>query len=233
MFRVRILCIVLSAIAPLFAQDRAALSHTVRASAEATITAKPDRAQITVGVVTESATAKEAADQNANATAQLIQTLKQVLSGRGDVKTPSYSISPQYQYANDKPPKLTGYRAENSVLVTVDDLSLVGEVIDSSTNSGANTIGGIAFTLRNDEAVRNEAFAQAAIKAQATAEAIARALKLHVLGILQAETVGAGPVHPMISPQPVALMKATRAATPVETGTLEIHETVLVILQVQ
>lgn len=218
-------------ISPLLAQDRAALPHTVRSSAEATITAKPDCAQITIGVVTDATSARIAAAENATQTAQLLQTLKRVLNSRGDVKTTSYSISPQYQYTNGKPPKLTGYRAENAVLVTLDDLSRVGETIDSSTSSGANTISGVVFTLQNDEAVRNQVFAAAAVKARASAEAIARALKLQVLGILEAETAEAGRVRPTIAMESVAARAVP--TTPVETGTLEVRETVVVTLPVQ
>lgn len=218
-------------ILPVFAQERAAPApHVVRASAEAVISTKPDRAQITVGVMTESANAKDTAAQNAEQAAQLFQALKHALNGHGDFKTAGYVISPQYENAPNKPPKLTGYRVENSVLVTLDDLSLVGEVIDASTNSGANNINGIVFTLKNDEAVRNQAFAEAAVKARTSAESIARALNLQVLGVLEAQSVEAAAVRPVA--YAVGSFNGN-IRTPVETGSLEIRETVLVTLQVQ
>lgn len=222
-------------ISPLFAQNSASPPRLVQASAEATVTAKPDRAQVTIGVVTESATAKSAAAQNATQTAQLIQNIKRLLQAKGDVKTQNYSINPEYQYGNNTPPKLTSYRADNSVIVTLDDLSLVAEVIDTATDSGANTISGVNFSLKDDEPVRNQAIAAAAIKARASAEAIARALNLHVLGILQAQTLEAADVRPVANAAGgnLAMMKQAAVPTPVETGTLEIRETVLVTLLVQ
>lgn len=232
MLSARIFCIGL-VVAPLFCQERPAPPHVVRATAEATITAKPDRAQIIIGVVTESAVAKDAATQNAAQTMQLIEALKRAVKGRGEIATANYSIQPQYEYENGKPPRLSKYQANNSVLVTVDDLSLVGEIIDSAANAGANTINGINFTLKNDEAVRNQALAEAAVKARASAEAIAHALNLQVVGIMEAQAAEAAnivPVRPMM--QSAGLVKAV-PATPVETGTLEIRESVVVTLQVQ
>lgn len=224
---------ILVLISPLFAQDHPApaAAHVVRATAEATVTAKPDRAQITIGVTTDSPSAKEAASQNAAQSAQLFQTLKQVLNGHGDFKTSGYSISPQYEYAPNKPPKRIAYRAENSVLVTLDDLSIVGEVIDAASNAGANNINGIVFTLKNDEAARNQAFAEAAVKARASAEAIANALNLEVAGVLEAQSVEAEGVHPVFAMRTGSVNAAV--PTPIETGSLEIHETVLVTLQVR
>ncbi len=228
MFCARIFFVSLT-ISPVFAQPPAAPPRTVQASGEAVVNAKPDRAQITIGVVTQSATAKEAAAQNATQATRLYAALKQALDGHGDFKTMGYSISPQYESGPNKSPKLKGYRAENSVVVTVDDLSLVGEVVDAATNSGANNVNGISFTLKNEETARNEAFTAAALKARASAEAIARALNLQVLGVLKAQSVEAGAVHPFL----VGSLNAATMATPIESGSLEIREAVLVTLQVQ
>jgi uncharacterized protein YggE len=122
-----------------------------------------------------------------------------------------------------------GYHASNAVLVTVDDLSLVGKIIDTATGAGANNINGIAFTLRNDEAARAQALAEAAAKARASAEAIAKALHLQVVGVANAEATEAPVMRPLFAQ---AKMNAA-APTPIETGTLDIHASVVVTLQVQ
>lgn len=231
MLLARILCIALLLSSAGRGEDVSKPLHLVRASGEATVTAKPDRAQISIGVVNEASTAQAASSQNAAQTAQLIESVKRGLGSRGDIKTTNYSISPAYQYVDGKPPKLTGYKAENTVLVTIDDLSLVGQIIDNSTNAGANAINGISFSLRNDEAVRSQALAEAAVAARASAEAIARALKLQVIGVLQAESAEA----PAIRPRPQAFMtqRLAQASTPIEAGTLDVHASVVVTLAVR
>src|SRR5665213_3095022 len=84
--------------------------HFVRASGEATVKVKPDRAEISIGVINQSPTAQEAAAKNATETKQVLDAVKQTLGPAGQIKTTGYSISPQYQYTNGRPPKITGYQ---------------------------------------------------------------------------------------------------------------------------
>jgi uncharacterized protein len=216
--------------AALFGQETPKLAHTVRASGEATISAKPDQAEVSVSISNLSQTAEAAAAQNATQTAQVLDSLKRALQGGGSLKTSGYSISAEYQYEQGKAPRLSGYNATNSVQVIVDNLALVGKIIDTATQSGANSIAGISFTLRDDGAVRSRALAQAALKARENAEAIANALHLRVVGILEAQTADT----PVFRPLPMARMKVmAESATPIEAGTLDIHASVVVTLEVQ
>jgi|SRR6185312_2983847 len=226
------LCLLLLLPCTIVAQDTSNV-HVVRASAEATVTAKPDEAQISIGVVTDAPKAETAAAQNASETSAVWNATKGAIAGHGEVKTSGYSISPQYDYSAGHAPRLTGYQARNTVLVTLDDLSLTGKVIDAATGAGANNIEGVSFSLRDDSAVRAEALSEAATKARANGEAIAKALGLRVVGVLRADTEQA----PIVRPIPMAafntMAKAERAPTPIEPGTLDIHATVIVSLQVQ
>ncbi len=208
--------------------------HFVRASADAVVSAKPDRAEITIGVSSRAAAAQAASAQNATDSDKVIKAIKQALGSGGFVKTSGYSLAPQYDYSNGHAPRLTGYEATNSVIVTVDDLPLLGKVIDSATQTGANNVNGIAFTLRDSSAVREQALAEAAKRARANAEALAAALGVHVVGVLEAEPSEL----PMVHPRPMALMAPSgmlekRVATPIEAGDLEIRSSVTVTLEVR
>jgi uncharacterized protein YggE len=230
----RLLCASLLLASAMSAQDTPKLGHTVRASGEATVTAKPDRAQITIAVLTQASTAQAASAKNATQTTQVLDAVKRAIGVSGQITTTGYSISPDYQYSRDgSPAKVIGYNATNTVLVTVDDLSLVGKIIDSATSAGANNINNIAFTLRNDEPVRAQALAEAAAKARASAEAIAKALNLQVVGIMNAEATEAPTVRPIFAQARATAQVNAGAPTPIETGTLDIHAGVIVTLQVQ
>ncbi len=213
----------------LFGQQAAKLAHTVRASGEATISAQPDRAEISVAVSTKAPMAEAAAAQNASQTAQVLDALKRVLQGGGALKTAGYSLNPEYQYEQGRAPQLTGYHANNSVLVTVDNLALVGKIIDTATQSGANSIAGVSFTLHDDAAVRSQALAQAAAKARENAEAIAKALNLHVIGVMDAQTTDT----PIVRPLPMQARAMAQTPTPIEAGTLDIRASVVLTLEVQ
>ncbi len=216
------------------AQNGAAKVRFIRASGEATVRAKPDRAQISIGVVTQAPTAQAASTQNATQTSAVLDAVKRGLGSNGEIKTSGYSISPQYQYTNGRPPKITGYQANNTVLTTVNDLSLTGKVIDAANEAGANEITGISFSLRDDNAIRAQALAEAALKARAAAEAIAKALGVHITAVLEADTTEAPIVRPMN--KAFAMMSdraAPSAPTPIEPGDLDVRASVTVSFEVQ
>ena len=230
--RSRLIPVILLLLAPALCAQEAIKMRFVRASGEAVISAKPDRAQVNIGVATHASTAAEASSRNAADSTQVLKAIQGVLGSGGQVKTGAYSVSPQYEYINNRPPKLTGYEATNTVIVTVDELSLLGKVIDSATATGANNINGVSFTLRDDAAVRAQVLAQAALKARANAEAIAKALNVSVVGVVQAEPSEV----PVVRPLPMAFRAAaasTQAPTPIEAGDLDIHASVTVTLEIR
>lgn len=209
--------------------------HVVRASGEATVTAKPDRARISIGVQTDGPTAEAASTENATQVSHVLTAVKRALGSGGEVKTENYSVSPQFEYPkNGGPGKVAGYRANNTVAITVDNLTLVSKIIDAATESGANNIEGIVFQLKDSASVQAHALAEASAKARANAEAIAKALNLRVVGVLQAEASGGTPpVRPMfMAGRAMATMEA-KQATPVEAGNLEIQASVTVTLEVE
>ncbi len=206
--------------------------HFVRASGEAIISAKPDRAEVTIAVSTRAPTAQAAASQNASESARVLASVKQSLGSDGQVKTSGYSLAPQYDYSNGHAPRLTGYEASNSVVVTVDELSVLGKVIDAATATGANNVNGISFTLRDSSAVREQALAEAAVRARANAEALAKALQAQVVGLLEAEPTEAPVIRPLFKSFTAAPAMAMQA-TPIEAGNLDIRATVTVTLQVR
>jgi uncharacterized protein YggE len=206
--------------------------HFVRASGEATVTARPDRAQISIGVLTQNSTAQAAATANATQTSQVIEAIKRTLGQGGELKTAGYSISPQYQYTTGRSPKITGYQASNTVLIIVNDLALLGKVIDAASDSGANNINGVSFSLKDETPFRNQALAEAAAKARDAAESIAKALNTRVVGVLQAETSEVPTFRPM-NRSFAAMAAAPGAPTPIEPGDLDIHASVTVTLEVQ
>ncbi|MDQ2840708.1 MAG: SIMPL domain-containing protein [Acidobacteriota bacterium] len=210
-----------------------ARAHFVRASGEAVISAKPDRAEINIGVSSHAATAGEASAQNAAESSRVQDAIKQALGSGGQVKTSGYSLAPQYDYSNGHAPRLTGYEANNTVNVTVDQLAILGKVIDAATVNGANNINGISFTLRDSSAVRQQALTEAAIRARANAEALAKALGVSIVGLLEAQPAEMPEIHPRPLAFAASAMAEKRVATPIEAGDLDIRASVTVTLEVR
>ena len=117
--------------------------------------------------------------------------------------------------------------------VTVDDLALLGKVIDAATATGANNVNGISFKLKDASAVRAQVLGDAAVRARANAEAIAKALGVQVAGLLSAEPSEVPTIRPMMKSFVAGAALADRVATPIEAGDLDIHATVTVMLEVR
>jgi uncharacterized protein YggE len=213
-----------------FAQTPPTAPHFVRASGQATVEVKPNRASVEIGVATHSSTAQAASEQNAQQTSEVLKVIRRALGNEGEVKTSNYTLAPQYDYANNQAPRLTGYEARNTVIVTVDDLLSLGRIIDAATKSGANNIAGISFTLKDDTAVRAAALREATMKARANAEVIARALDVQIVGVLQAEPSETPSIRPLLMPMKAFSMREA-PATPIESGTLDVSATVMVTLE--
>ncbi len=215
----------------LFAQGAAnLLPPHVQTSGEATVTVRPDRAQIDIGVVTQADTSQAAVQQNAQKLEATLARLRQLLGAGADIKTISYSVTPNYRYPQGGgEPTITGYTATNIVRVTLDDLTRVGNVIDTAVQGGSNRIQNLRFMLKDEAPVKAQALREAALKARASANALAEALGLKVVRVLSVSEGGS----PMVPVREVAFARAdTAAATPIEPGTIEVTATVSLTIEV-
>ncbi len=206
---------------------------SIRVTGEATLSVKPDQAQIDIGVVTQALTAQTAASENAQRLDAVLTELRHALASGADIQTAGYSVNPNYRYPKEGgTPTITGYTATNTIQLKINDLSLVGKAIDTATRSGANKIQRLTFTLKDERAAQAEALKEASIKAREKAEAIAAALRVKIGRILFVEEGGMA-VRPRVL-QESAVMRAGVAAapTPVEPGNIEVHATVALTVEI-
>ena len=204
----------------------------VTVQGDSIVQAQPDTAILTVSVVTQSKRAIDAQQENANRTDAVIRAMKSAAGTGAELKTGGYSVQPQRIYRENQPPTITGYEARNSVTVTISELSRVGAVIDAAAQAGANDIGGISFTLRKDRPARDQALAEATREAVVKAQVIAQALGGRVARIVEVEEEGAARPRPTYQAETMAA-RSSAAATPIETGALEITSKVLLIAEVE
>jgi uncharacterized protein YggE len=206
---------------------------TVRATGDATVIVQPDLARVDIGVVSEAATAQAAAAQNAKQLTAVLAELKKVAGPGAQIETLNYWVNPKYRHGEGRAPAIVGYTATNTVRVTLSDLSKVSTIIDTATKSGANTIQGINFTLKDENAARAQALQPAARQARSSAESIASALGLRVIRVVSAEEGQQPPIRPF---QERAMMAQAAMAdappTPVEPRSIEVHAMVTVTLEV-
>jgi len=153
---------------------------TIVVSGEGEAKAVPDMALITLSVVRQAKTAREALDDNNKAMGDVLAALKQSGIADRDLQTSGFGIMPQFNYPTDTggralPPELIGYQATNTLTVRVRDLTRLGAVIDQAVTLGVNQGGDVAFTNDKPQPLvteaRKAAVADALDKAKVLTEA--------------------------------------------------------------
>jgi len=208
------------------AQTTTVPPRTITASANASISAPPDKAMVDVGVSTQATTAQDASTQNATQVSSVLAAMQTVLGANANIKTINYSLNPVYSTGNN--PTIVGYTASNTVEATLTDLTLIGKVIDASIAAGANRVNGIQFGLQNPDPVQAQALKAAASSALAQVKAIASGLGVGTGDVLNASQ-GVATVYTPTTLAP----SAAAASTPVEPGLIQVQGTVTVQVEIQ
>lgn len=208
---------VLMAFSTSFAAENVNSPPIISVNGEGFIEMTPDRAKISVGVVTNAKNPSEAQNSNARAAKSVIDSIIGLGIERKNISTSNFSI---YPTRNGDRNEITGYEATNSVTVVVDDLNLVGKIIDAALKNGANHVDGLNFGLRDKNSAQDEAIRLAVLDAKRKAQIAAVALGQTIVGVrnvmINSSSVSA--------PRNYKLARATEDSasfdTPVESGTV-------------
>ncbi|RPI54102.1 MAG: DUF541 domain-containing protein [Acidobacteria bacterium] len=199
---------------------------------QAIVTARPDRAFVTIAAESRSRVSAEAQKQNAAAMTAVLQRIEQAGVPKDAIRTIGYELHPEFDYANGRQ-TFRNYLARNTVEVRLDDIDRVGVVIDAAGAGGATTITGIRFDLRNRAALERDALRQAVADARGRADALAAGAGVTIDRVVRVEEEGA-PIEP---PRPMMRMAAEAAggnvSTPVEPSTIEIHARVTLTVAIR
>jgi len=192
----------------------AASGITVQGSA--TVSAAPDKAQLSFGVSSQAPTARAALAANATEMRRVIAALRG--AGVAELHTDSVWLSPQYGDAN----AVTGYAAQNSVSATV-AAARAGAVIDAAVGAGANQVSGPSLSSSEQASLYRQALKAAVEDARLRAQALAEAAGSTLGRVTQVVESGAAP-----QPVPMAEKAAAADSTPIEPGQQQIEADVTV-----
>ena len=202
-------------------------SRTVQVSATGQAEAVPDAARASLTVeVTDPTSAQQAQADAAQATSAVLDALTKAGVADADVATQGVSVSPQYNYT-DGGQQLIGYRAAQTIEVTLRDLTTAGSILDSVVSAGGNTVrvdSFSTFVVDPTEAAK-AARAQAVKIAQAQAQQYA-----DLLGFTLGDVMTVAESTNTVGPPPIAYAEdsaasAEKVPTPIEPGTTEISVT--------
>ncbi len=138
--------------------DGAIATRTLTLSATGSINSQPDMASISTGVLSEAVKARDALDDNNDAMARMMKSLKAAGLESRDIATSQFSVQPRYQhFKNGRAARIIGYRVSNSVRITVRNLDRLGTILDRVVTVGSNRISGIQFGLSNPDKTLDDA----------------------------------------------------------------------------
>jgi uncharacterized protein YggE len=181
----------------------------------ATAQVAPNEITISLGIQTQATKATVALTDNSTKANALVAKLISDGVAQDDIQTSNLSIQPVYSGPKQV---LTGYQVNDTLTVTLLDLSTAGGIIDDAAQIAGNSVvlNSISFSVQNDGTVLAEARAAAVRQAHAQAQAMASAAGM-ALGTLCSLVDNTTPPQPnsVGAAEPLA---AKAASTPVEAG---------------
>ena len=203
---------------------------SVTGSAQAALT--PDIAYINIGVHSENVDPKEAVASN-NVSSQAVADALKALGVDGkDILTTNFSIYPQDEYGPDNQKIGSKFMVDNTVYVTLRDLTKIGDLLGAAVKAGANSINGIQFDVADKTPFLAEARKAAVENANLQAQDLAKAAGVE-LGPVQSLNY----YNTYASPVPMDMKGVggggAAAAVPVSPGQLSITVDVSVVYEIK
>lgn len=181
------------------------------ASGEGRAVGIPDVAQFSFSVITEDETDIAALQkENTDKINRAIAFVKSNGVEAKDIETQNYDLSPRYQHYDCAPvyrplteggskacppPQIVGYTITQSVSVKVRDFSKTGAILGGVIENGANTTSGLNFRIDDPTALKDQARAEAIMKAKETAKSIAKAGGFRLGRLLSIDEGGYSPSY--------------------------------------
>ena len=215
-------------------------TNTISVSAEGKVTATPDLATVSIGVLSQGTTAVDVKNQNNDKVNKVIAYIKQQGIADKDITTSQFSFYPQQDY-NNGTPKITGYQGNQSVTVKVHgvdkDQTVLGKILDGAVNNGANEINGVSLSVENPDVLQQQAQEVAIANAKVKAQALAKAAGLTLGKVVSVSETGSN--YPV--PMPYAMDSvsgfggaAVKSVAPnIQTGSQDITENMSVTFEVK
>jgi uncharacterized protein YggE len=197
-------------------------TRTITASGKGAIQATPDVAYVNMGVITEGQELSKVQAENAEKMTKVIASLTELGVKKEEIKTINYNVNPNYKW-DEKTGKssIVGYTVSNTLVVTINDISQTGNLLDKVVANGSNSINSIRFSIKNEADLYNQALELAVKDAKSKATAMGKGLGIENIQPLKI-TESSSRYSPVYNERNMAAMDSAKAATPISGGELEV-----------
>ncbi|MGH9599304.1 MAG: SIMPL domain-containing protein [Terracidiphilus sp.] len=167
----------LTAALPAFTQQPAqpqlkidSTNRTLAVSASATVSVEPDVAILHIGFETQPTGAKAAYADGARTSNAIVDALKQAGIAETDIRSQSQYLEPDFTE-----PKSHKFRLAQQWTVRTTP-ARAAEILDVAVTAGATSSGEIDWTVKDEQALEEQALDKATARAKADAEALAKGM---------------------------------------------------------
>jgi uncharacterized protein YggE len=224
MFAALVLCLLSAGVASaqIPATPPAAENPVIVTTGEGVVKRAPDRVWVSIAAEARAKSPREAQRANADAMKAVLDRLKALGLPADAIRTSGYDLQPEFDFVNGRQ-TLRDYVARNTVEVRIDDVARAGEVLDAAVGSGASTVSGVRFDLKDRDGAEREALRLAVTDARARADAAASGAGLRVERVIRIEEQRAINPEPRPMPMVRTMTMQAEASTPITPGELEVR----------
>lgn len=205
--------------------------RTISVDGSSTIKVAPDKATISISIENTAKDAKLASAQNA----QIMQNIQSAILGlaitKDKMQTTNYNLYPVYN-TKDNSREIIGYNVSNEITVTIDNIDMVGTVIDTAINAGASNVNSIEFGLKDSQVYKDKVLQQAVLDAKSKAQVIANSLGKSIINVVSVNTGNTYiEARNFSNAMYMRAADATGATSPIQSGDISVRANVSVVFE--
>lgn len=151
--------------------------RTLTITGTGTVHVTPDIVSVSLAVQTQDRDVAHALAENNQSAQRLLAAARSAGVADADMGTTFFAVTPQPQYdpTTGNPTGEVIYLVDNTITVTLRDVSRLGELLQVAVDAGANNIQGVSFSVDDPSAAEDQAREQAMTDARTRAEMLATA----------------------------------------------------------
>lgn len=209
--------------------------NQITVTGTAKISAVPDIAVLSLGIVSEGATVNTAQKGTTDKMNNIINALKdQFKIDAKDIKTENFSVNPKYDWSSGRQ-NIVGYSVNQNISVKVRNFDQTGDILAKATELGANSVSGPNFMIDDTEKVKAEAREKAITQAKQKAKTLADQVGIKLGRIVNFYEGGMEVPNAIYSRSDMAMGVAEmKSVTPtIEAGSQDVQLTVSISYEIK
>jgi hypothetical protein len=208
---------------------------TVTGTAEVKVT--PDICYMSFVVTTRNRSAVQAYGDNNVQMGKINSAVKAQGIEPKDLQTTNFSITPEYHYEKNTSKRVfDDYLVNNTLSVSLRDLTRVSAILDAAMSAGAAEVGGVTFTIENPKKYTAGARIDAIRAARAKAEVIADEAGVKIkkpISISESEPNSYGWMNAQANTAVTRDFSAGEEAPSLEPGQVKLTHTVYITYEIE